>query len=187
VACEEWFDSIDKFRKSVQEKVTDIHERVRSNFMKDFNTPVYQPGDKVWIRNSAKRTDSTNLDPLCTGPCEIVERICNSGRYKVSLPFGVEDMHMDNFKSYMAPPDGIAIPCHYFKPREKVPEMDEYVVQKILDHKVENGIHLWKVRWKGYGPEEDTWEPASSFIGEVQVNWKIWNKSHGICLPLDQV
>jgi len=187
VSCEEWFDKIDSFRKSVQEKVTQIHDRLRSTFMKDFSSSVYEPGDKVWVRNSTQRTDSTKLDPLWTGPCEILERIGNTGRYKVSLPSGPGDMHMDNFKPYLVPPNGTAIPCHYFKPRPKVPETDEYIVQKILDHKVERGVHLWKVRWKGYGPEEDTWEPATSFVGYIQKDWKIWNKTHDIQIPIGDI
>ena len=108
----------------------------------------------------------------------------DSGRYKVVLPSGVEDMHMDNFKPYLSPPDGKAIPCHYFQPRPKLPETDDYVVQKILDHKVDRGIHYWKVRWKGYGPEEDSWEPARSFMGYIQEDWKVWNKQHKISVPL---
>ena len=187
VSCEEWFSQIEKIRKSVQSKLSSIHDRIRQQFLKDHKSFAYEPGDKVWVRNSPIRTGSTKLDPLWTGPCEILSRLGNSGRYKVSLPRGVEDMHMDNFKPYLTPPDGKAIPFHYFKPRPKLPETDEYVVQKILDHKVDRGIHLWKVRWKGYGPEEDSWEPASSFIGYVQQDWKLWNKSHGIIVPVNDL
>jgi hypothetical protein len=187
VSCEEWFTQVDAFRKAVQEKVVKLHDRVRQNFLKDFRSPSFEPGDKVWVRNSANRTDSSKLDPLWTGPCEILERVGNSGRYKVSLPSGVEDFHMDCFKPYLSPPDGKAIPCHYFKPRPKLPETDDFVVQKILDHKIDKGIHYWKVRWKGYGPEEDSWEPASSFVGYIQQDWKLWNKSHGITFPITEM
>jgi transposase InsO family protein len=187
VSCEEWFQQVDVFRKEVQEKVTKTHDRIRSAFLKEHSSPTYEAGDKVWVRNSAKRTDSNKLDPLWTGPCEILERLGNSGRYKVSLPSGVEDMHMDQFKPYLTPPDGKAIPCHFFKPRPKLPETDDLAVQKILDHKIEKGVHLWKVRWKGYGPEEDSWEPASSFIGYIQQDWKLWNKIHNVSVPVEEI
>jgi len=121
--------------------VIKTHDRVRQNFLKDFRVPIFEPGDKVWVRNSANRTDSTKLDPLWTGPCEILERVGNSGRYKVSLPSGVEDFHMDCFKPYLSAPDGKGIPCHYFKPRPKLPESDDFVVQKILAHKIDRGVH----------------------------------------------
>jgi hypothetical protein len=127
------------------------------------------------------------LDALWLGPCEILDRLGNSGRYKVALPNGVQDVHSDDFKPYFCPPDGKAIPFLYYKPRPRLPESDDYVVDKILDHKVDKGVHYWKVRWKGYGPEEDTWEPASSFVGFIQQDWKLWNKEHNINVPIQNL
>lgn len=42
---------------------------------------------------------------------------------------------------------------------------DEYYeVERIIGH-VANGMDMWFwVRWKGYGPEHDTWEHESSFM-----------------------
>ena len=140
--------------------------------MKNVSTTIYSPGDKVWVRNWRNRSDSVKLDPLWTGPCEILDRIRHSGRYKVALPTGIEDVHMDDFKPYLTPPEGTAIPFMHLQPRSRLPETDDYVVDEILGHKVEKGIHYWRVRWKGNGPEEGTWEPASSFVGFVQQDWR---------------
>ena len=40
-----------------------------------------------------------------------------------------------------------------------------FELEKILDYK-KNARNKWYVlcRWRGFGPEEDKWEPASSFI-----------------------
>ena len=155
--------------------------------MKEFRTTEFQPGDKVWVRNSRNRTDSSKLDPLWTGPCEILDRLGVTGRYKVALPSGVEDIHMDDFKPYICPPSGKAIPFLYFKPRQPLPETDDFVIDKIIGHKMEKGEHLWKVRWRGYGSEEDTWEPASSFVGFIQQDWKRWNRENRIPISLDNI
>ncbi|XP_070605896.1 M-phase phosphoprotein 8 isoform X2 [Erythrolamprus reginae] len=38
-------------------------------------------------------------------------------------------------------------------------EENVYEVEKILDMKTEDGEVKYKVRWKGYAPDDDTWEP----------------------------
>ena len=41
-------------------------------------------------------------------------------------------------------------------------EEEHYEVQAIVDDKIEpDGQHLYKVRWKGYPPSEDTWQPET--------------------------
>jgi len=35
-----------------------------------------------------------------------------------------------------------------------------FEVERILGKKKAGGSLLYQVRWKGFGPEEDTWEPA---------------------------
>ncbi|XP_031635904.1 M-phase phosphoprotein 8-like [Contarinia nasturtii] len=44
------------------------------------------------------------------------------------------------------------------KPAKK----QEYEVQKIIDDELRNGKKYYRIRWKGWGAKDDTWEPKSS-------------------------
>lgn len=41
-------------------------------------------------------------------------------------------------------------------------EESGYDIDKILDHQKKGSAYSFLVRWKGYGPDADTWEPKSN-------------------------
>ena len=51
-------------------------------------------------------------------------------------------------------------------------EQDDYTVEKILAQRpnasAPRGLEF-KVRWRGYGPSHDTWEPVSSFVPRINT------------------
>lgn len=48
-------------------------------------------------------------------------------------------------------------------PAKKTPQKDkDYEVQLIVDQKTEKGKKLYLVRWKGWTPDTDSWEPEAS-------------------------
>ena len=36
-----------------------------------------------------------------------------------------------------------------------------------MGHKIEDGVNYYKIRWFGYAPKDDTWEPESNLLGET--------------------
>ena len=51
-------------------------------------------------------------------------------------------------------------------------EQDNYTVEKILalrpSGSAPGGVEF-RVRWRGYGPSHDTWEPVSSFVPRINT------------------
>ena len=50
---------------------------------------------------------------------------------------------------------------------------DEFEVEKVITHKIDFNVEkrsriVFKIRWLGYGPDEDTWEPIEQ-VGHIDV------------------
>ena len=140
------------------------------------------PGDRVWVRNLPH--ESNKLDPLWTGPCEILSRVGQTARYQVAFPDSIQDVHADRLKMYLPTIDGDKIKLHYYRPHCDLPEDDSWIVAKILGHRLRGGKLQWRVRWRGYDESYDSWEPAASFVGYLQLDWLRYNKDHHVHVPL---
>ena len=60
-------------------------------------------------------------------------------------------------------------------------EQDDYTVEKILAQRpnasAAGGLEF-KVRWRGYGPSHDTWEPVSSFLPRINTPFMDYIRKH---------
>ena len=78
-----------------------------------------------------------------------------------------QEVHRDRLKAEVPCPKGRFKPLYwtskYLSDRKMV--TSSFELEKILDYK-KNARNKWYFlcRWKGFGPEEDKWEPASSFF-----------------------
>ena len=65
---------------------------------------------------------------------------------------------------------------------EVIPADQIYEVENIVSHRLDKkGQYEYKVRWKGYKPEDDTWEPYEQFTDPRTVT-KYWERQ-GVPLP----
>ncbi|OAD72012.1 hypothetical protein PHYBLDRAFT_169921 [Phycomyces blakesleeanus NRRL 1555(-)] len=50
-----------------------------------------------------------------------------------------------------------------------------YKIQATIDHHQEKGDYLYRVHWKNYVPDQDTWEPTSNF-NNLSIIDKYWQR-----------
>ena len=50
-------------------------------------------------------------------------------------------------------------------PPIEIEGIEQYEVQSIQSHRDKKGGREYLVRWKGYSPAEDTWEPTKHLTG----------------------
>lgn len=122
-----------------------------------------------------KMIGSAKLMPKYVGPFTIVKQI-NPVAYKLKLPpsMKIHDVfHASLLKDYRE--DGSVKPP---PPPTLIDDTLEYEVERILCHrerKVGNSVkNEFLVKWLGYAPEHNTWEPEANLANCPEVLTEYW-------------
>jgi transposase InsO family protein len=132
---------------------------------------TFKGGDKVWLDASNIQTDrpSKKLAHKRLGPYEILDKIRKTS-YKLKLPktmkvhpvFHVSLLYghpTDEFGRRPTPPPPVVTP----------EGEEEYEVEKILNSRKVGRQLQYLICWKGYGPEEDTWQPKADVANAPEL------------------
>ncbi|KAF8757845.1 hypothetical protein RHS01_03640 [Rhizoctonia solani] len=139
--------------------------------------PEYSVGKKVWLdgKNVELRTNSNKLDPKQLGPFEVTEKI-SSHAYRLKLPdtLKIHDVFYVGLlsKTHESPSQ----PFPERPPPETIEGEEEYKVEQIIDSKQQRGKWFYLIKWKGYGPEDNSWEPEE-LLEHSQEEIQRFNKS----------
>ena len=119
--------------------------------------------------------------PLWDGPFQVSGQLSET-TFNIEIePGRHQEVHRDRWKAEVPCPSRRFKPLYwtskYLSDRKMV--TSSFELEKILDYK-KNARNKWYFlcRWKGFGPEEDKLEPASSFIHGYTDTFITFLKKH---------
>jgi hypothetical protein len=151
-------------------------EQQKKQYDKGRRDIVFQEGDKVLLssknitlRRIGDRTCTKKLMPKWIGPFPI-EKAIGKGAYRLTLPphmkmhnvFNVVNLRPYSTDNREQPP-----------PPELVEGEEEFKVHSLASHRNAGRSYQYLVRWLGYGPEHNTWEPQST-LEDTEAFERYW-------------
>ncbi|QRW17570.1 Retrotransposable element Tf2 protein [Rhizoctonia solani] len=130
----------------------------------------FEVGEEAWLdaKNMKLKTLSPKLTEQHLGPFEITEKISNCAyRLKLLPSMRIHNVFYVGLLSKVRRDDKRA-----FKNQPLLVTIDreeEYKVEGITDMEERNGKWFFRVKWKGYGSEENTWEPRENLKNAKKI------------------
>lgn len=133
----------------------------------------FKEGDYVlYQRRTMDKNKSKKLQSIWVGPYKVIAVSGETGNCKLDIPRQLK-IHpwfaTDKLKLFHARNE--SYPSPVIEDKEKEYE-EEYEVDKVLDYDEERNRYL--VSWRGYGPEDNQWEPAEHLRNAPDKTAEYW-------------
>lgn len=142
-------------------------------------------GDKVWLRRTDSERRKKKFEPLWSGPYRILDIDEETGNCK--LDFTSDTKRRRNLYPWVAQERLKKFTGKEDKALDMEPDTEdpEYEVERIVDSDEVvqpdgERKRFYRVRWKGYEEDEDTWEPEENLENAVEEITKYWETDHAM-------
>ncbi|KAF8752525.1 Chromo (CHRromatin Organization MOdifier) domain [Rhizoctonia solani] len=123
----------------------------------------FKVGEEAWLdaKNMKLKTLSSKLTKQCLGPFKITENISNQA-HCLELPASMRIHDVFYVGLLLKVKQDNKCAFENCPPPVTVDREEEYKVKGIMDMEERNGKWFFRVKWKGYGSKENTWEPQEN-------------------------
>jgi hypothetical protein len=124
---------------------------------------TFDIGEKVWLDscNLRLKTNSPKLTDRRLGPFKILEKLSDRA-YRLDLPENLKIHNVFYVGLLSKVKEDEARPILREPGSLEVEGEEEYEVEEIIDSERRPDGWYYQIKWKGYGPESNTWEPKAN-------------------------
>lgn len=173
----------DKAEKSARGIIQAAQARQRENSERGRRETEIKLGDKVWLSKKNITHDGIGIkkfQPIYTGPYEVIE-MCGTNAAKLKLPedakihptFNLELLkkYIDGKQEFPNRPEAYEQqgPILMEDPEAGGPGDAIYEVSQIVGHRGTTNNRMYKVRWAGWPPDQDSWVTAEDCAGSTEL------------------
>ena len=152
-----WRAALDAMHKA-QEQMVQRNSPISSS--KVLDKVVFNPGDEVLLNTkNYPQLRRNKLDAPYFGPL-IVKRMPNERVVELELPEGWNIHPIINVESVKRYRRDMVSTTPAPGPILDEDGEENFIIDKIMSERSRRGRKEYKIRWLGYGPRHDTWEPA---------------------------
>ncbi|QRW23994.1 Retrotransposable element Tf2 protein [Rhizoctonia solani] len=158
----------DKLAQTMEAQWKEVESALRQSKQRmtagEDGSPIeFEIGEEAWLdaRNVNLKTLSQKLTEQRLGPFKVIEKI-SDWAYRLELPptMQIHDVFYVGLLSKVKKDKRRAFENR--PPPVTVDGEEEYEVEGITNAEEHNGKWFFRVKWKGYGSEENTWEPQEN-------------------------
>jgi hypothetical protein len=124
---------------------------------------IFEVRERVWLdsRNLCLKINSPKLTDRRLGPFKIIEKLSDRP-YRLELPTNLKIHNVFYVGLLSKVKEDESRPILREPGPLEVKGEEEYEVEEIVDSERHQDGWYYRVKWKGYGPESNTWEPKAN-------------------------
>ena len=178
-----FLDTLEMHRVSARRAIAKAQDEQVKSFNKGRKpVPDLKQGDCVLVNPHAlewveSKGEGKKLTQRWIGPFEVIQRI-NPNVYRLRMSHlypGLPVFNYQHLKKYVETPQEYGERATLPETRSNKYAEEEYEVEKIIvERRTKKGLE-YLVRWEGYGPLYDTWEPKRALRNAPEVV-SLWQK-----------